>query len=167
LLGTELDRRPTIPEANTPTNNALLRTTEKTIAAKGGQEMGLDQKVVLPEGQSPSWPAARDLLAARGCMLQIRMIDGELAFPDEEPSDQWRELRVATQEGQPITVKRNSDEVQLVIWGNADQRLIQAWNALTWAFAETGQGMVHTEQGAASAIEYLKQADLPESVRAF
>lgn len=127
--------------------------------------MGLDQRVVLPAGRSPSWPAVRELLAARGCGLQIRMIDGELAFPDEEPSDQWRELRLATQDGQPITVKRDASAVQLVVWGNADRELIQAWNALTWAFAETGQGTVHTEQGSRTAAEYQKEADLPEGVK--
>jgi hypothetical protein len=127
--------------------------------------MGLDQRVVLPEGQSPSWPAVRELLVSRGCVLQIRMIDGELAFPDEEPADQWRELRLATQAGQPITVKRDASAVQLVVWGNADRTLIQAWNALAWAFAETGQGMVHTEQGPRTAAEYQKEADLPEGVK--
>lgn len=127
--------------------------------------MGMDQKVVFAKGQSPSWPATRDLLVSRGCSLQIRMIDGELAFPDEEPTVQWRELRLATQEGQPITVKRSFEEIQLVIWGNADQKLIQIWNALAWAFAEAGQGIVHTAQGPVSASDYLKQADLPESIR--
>jgi hypothetical protein len=128
--------------------------------------MGMDQKVVFANGPAPSWPAVRDLLASRGCLLQIRMIDGELAFPDEEPSESWRELRLATHGGQPITVKRSSEEVQLVIWGNADQKLIQVWNALTWAFAEVGQGTVHSSQGTLSASDYLKQADLPASTRA-
>ncbi len=108
--------------------------------------MGLNQLVSFPSGQAPSWPAVRDLLAGRKLLLQVRMIDGELAFPDEEPAETWGELRLATQDGQAITVKRTEGQVELVIWGNADQNLIQARNALASAFAEAGQGLIDTAQ---------------------
>jgi hypothetical protein len=127
--------------------------------------MGMDQIVRFPAGQSPSWNSVRDLLAARQFPVQMRMIDGELAFPDEEPGEAWSELRLATQEGQAITVIRQSGEVKLVVWGNADQKLIQAWNALTWAFAEAGQGTVSTVHGTQAAGEFWSRADLPEAVR--
>ena len=82
------------------------------------------------------------------------MIDGELAFPDEEPAENWREIRLATQEGLAVTVKRAADCVEFVVWGNADHALIRARNALTWAFALVGQGMIETEQGVKTALEF-------------
>ena len=127
--------------------------------------MGLSQTVQFSVGRLPSWPAVRDLLSSRKVLLQVRMIDGELAFPDEEPGEKWRELRLATQEGMAITVRRDADHVELVIWGNAEPRLIQARNALTWAFAESGQGLIQTAEGNQTSAGYLKQADLPVGIR--
>ena len=127
--------------------------------------MGMNQIVRFSSGRTPAWPVVRDLLTSRGFGVQVRMIDGELAFPDEEPAENWRELRLATQEGMAVTVKRAAEVVELVVWGNADQTLIRAWNALTWAFADAGQGMVDTEQGAQTADEYKKIVDLPGVIR--
>jgi hypothetical protein len=45
----------------------------------------MEQTVTFPAGNPPAWSAARDLLMTRGFRMQVRMIDGELAFPDEEP----------------------------------------------------------------------------------
>src|SRR5438270_800890 len=53
------------------TNDVVVRRIGE-FRRKGGQEMGLDQKVVLAAGHSSSWPAVRLLLASRGCVLQIR-----------------------------------------------------------------------------------------------
>jgi hypothetical protein len=127
--------------------------------------MGMSQSVQFAAGRGPSWPAVRKLLASRKFPLQVRMIDGELAFPDEEPGENWRELRLATQEGMAITVKRATDLVELVIWGNAEAGLIQARNALTWAFAESGQGLIPTAEGDQTSAEYLVHADMPEVIR--
>jgi hypothetical protein len=44
------------------------------------------------------------------------MIDGELAFPDEEPPEDWRELRIGTPEGMMVTIRRERDRVVLVVW---------------------------------------------------
>jgi hypothetical protein len=66
------------------------------------------------------------------------MIDGELAFPDEEPPQNWRELRLGTADGMMVTVRREGDRVVLVVWGNSDASLIRAWNALACTFAELG-----------------------------
>ena len=123
--------------------------------------MGMEQIVTFSGSRPPSWPAARDLLASRGFAVQVRMIDGELAFPDEEPPENWRELRVATREGQIVTVRRESDRVLLIVWGNADAKLVQAWNALTWAFAETGNGQIQTVDGWYTAAEYRSRFDVP------
>lgn len=104
--------------------------------------MGMDQTVTFA-GEPPTWPAVRDLLASRGVHVQMRMIDGQLAFPDEEPAGPWQELRVASEAGM-VTLRRVGNSVQVIIWGNADPALQQLWNALTCALAEAGNGKVQT-----------------------
>jgi hypothetical protein len=50
----------------------------------------------------------------------------------------------------------------LVVWENADVKLIQAWNALTWAFAAHGNGQIETGDGRSqTAAEFKGSADLP------
>src|SRR5262249_41313609 len=122
--------------------------------------MGMEQTVTFPAGSPPAWSVARDLLASHGFAVQVRMIDGELAFPDEEPPENWRELRVATPKGMIVTVKREGGRLVLVVWGNADPGLIQAWNALTCAFAEAGNGVIHTADGLQIAAEYWSRIHL-------
>src|SRR5262245_9709489 len=122
--------------------------------------MGMEQTVTFPAGSPPAWSAARDLLMARGFPMQVRMIDGELAFPDEEPPENWRELRLSTPEGMMVTVRREQNRVVLVVWGNGDAGLVQAWNALTWAFAKAGKGNIDTADGLQSAAEYGSRMDL-------
>jgi hypothetical protein len=126
--------------------------------------MGMEQIVTFPAGSQASWQAARDLLASHGFAFQIRMIDGQLAFPDEVPPENWRELRLATTEAM-VTVRREQNRLVLVVWGNADARLVHAWNALTWAFAHTGHGRIESSEGTRSAEEYRNQADLPAVLR--
>ncbi len=123
--------------------------------------MGMEQVVRFAD-PVPSWPAVRDVLARHGFPVQVRMIDGQLAFPDEEPGEGWRELRLGTPGGM-VTVRREPDRVLLVTWGNADRPLLQAWNALTWAFAEAGNGKIESGEGPQAAAEYRRTADLPTS----
>ncbi len=118
--------------------------------------MGMDQTVTFAGKPIPSWPAVRDLLAGQGVSVQMRMIDGQLAFPDEEPPEVWSELRVGTPPGM-VTLRRGVDQVTLVIWGNADPALRQAWNLLTWAFAEAGGGLVQTAGGPVNATAFRQQ----------
>ncbi|HEV3079561.1 MAG TPA: hypothetical protein VGY66_07270 [Gemmataceae bacterium] len=126
--------------------------------------MGMEQTVNFPAGRPPSWPAARDLLASYGFPVQVRMIDGELAFPDEEPPENWQELRLGAPEGKVVTVKREPDRLVLVVWGNADAQLVQAWNALAWAFAELASGQIQTESGSYTPVEYRRRVDLPAAL---
>jgi hypothetical protein len=107
--------------------------------------MGMEQTVRFPTAP-PAWTAARDLLAARGYTFQVCMIDGELAFPDEQPPETWRELRLRTPQGM-VTVRREANRLAFVTWGNADAGLREQWHALTWAFAEAGGGAVETAEG--------------------
>jgi hypothetical protein len=125
--------------------------------------MGMQQTVVL-EGSEPKWSAVRDLLSAAGFPVQMRMIDGELSFPDEEPGETWRELRLGTPQGM-VTVQRHANRLVLVTWGNADMALRQAWNAVTWAFSEVGRGRVETPQGPLTPAEYRQSAELPDALR--
>jgi hypothetical protein len=108
--------------------------------------MGMNQSVVF-SGQPPAWPAVAKLLADKGCPVQMRMIDGELAFPDEVPAEGWHEIRVAAA-GAMVTVRRQPGQVVLVAWGNADENQRALWNALAAAFAAAGGGTVQAPDGA-------------------
>src|SRR5262245_24543026 len=126
--------------------------------------MGMDQRVKFPGTAVPPWADVHGLLAERGFPVQVRMIDGELAFPDETPPETWRELRIGTPQGM-VTVRREPEELVFVTWGNADAAMLQAWNALTWAFAEAGGGQVLSPQGPESAADFGRRADLPAVLR--
>jgi hypothetical protein len=114
-------------------------------------------------GAVPAWDVVRQLLAGHGYPVQLRMIDGELAFPDEAPPETWRDLRVGTPGGM-VTVRREPGRVVCVTWGNAQGEMLQAWHALTWAFAEAGSGRVESPSGLLSAAEYRQQSNLPPGV---
>jgi hypothetical protein len=126
--------------------------------------MGMDQKVVFPPQNMPTWAQVADLLAQRMFPIQLRMIDGELAFPDETPPHDWRELRVGTSAGM-VTLRREADGITLVIWGNADVKMRQAWNALAWGLAHLTGGSIRTSAGDISLEEFVKVAELPDEMR--
>jgi hypothetical protein len=126
--------------------------------------MGMEQAVTFSSGLVPAWTAVHELLTSRGYGVQMRMIDGELAFPDERPSEGWRELRVGTPGGM-VAVRREPGRVVCVTFGNAQGDLLRAWNALAWAFAEAGGGRIDTAQGSQGADEYGRSADLPPELR--
>src|SRR5205085_2281676 len=54
--------------------------------------MGMELRVTFGPDAPPLWPAVAELLTTRGLTVQMRMIDGELAFPDATPPANWREL---------------------------------------------------------------------------
>jgi hypothetical protein len=126
--------------------------------------MGMEQRVELGERTQRLWPAVAELLTSHGFPVQTRMIDGELAFPDEAPPEDWRELRVGTPGGM-ITLRRQGGAIVLVTWGNADANLRQAWHALAWACAEASGGRVVTPSGAVGAADFRKAAELPPGLR--
>jgi hypothetical protein len=125
--------------------------------------MGVEQRVTFA-GSPPPWQAVRDVLARSGFPVQMRMIDGQLAFPDEEPPPSWQELRVAAAGGM-VTLRRSGQELACVTWGNADAALRQAWNALAWACAAAGAGRVQTVAGPLDAEAFRRTAELPEVLR--
>jgi hypothetical protein len=116
--------------------------------------MGVELQVAFPDGRVPAWPNVASLLAGRGLAAQMRMIDGELAFPDEEPPESWRELRVAAG-GAMITVSRGDGSLTLIGWGNMDEPQRKLWHGLAWAFASAGGGAVGAEK--LSAEEFAKR----------
>jgi len=126
--------------------------------------MGMEQVVTCAPGAVVSWTAVRDLLAQHGFPVQVRMIEGELAFPDEVPPPAWKELRVGTAQGM-VTLRRQQDRVLVVTWGNADQAMQQAWNALAWAIAEVTGGRIEAGERSDTAAEFRHRADLPPAVR--
>jgi hypothetical protein len=115
--------------------------------------MGVELTVTIPAGRSVRWPAVVERLAARGLAAQVRMIDGLPALPDEQPPDDWGELRAGTPGGM-VTLRRRPDGVSLVVWGTADAGLRRDWHVLTWAVADAAGGSVRTEAGDLTAAEF-------------
>jgi len=125
--------------------------------------MGMDQSVTFTNCPIPTWEAVSALLTAKGYPVQMRMIDGQLAFPDETPPPDWKELRIGTPQGM-ITIRSESDRLMFVTWGNADSEMQKAWNALTWAFAEAGKGSIQSDGENLSAAQFRDKSPLPDSI---
>jgi hypothetical protein len=125
--------------------------------------MGMEQIVAFPKSKSPSWAMVARLLAKYDFSVTLRMIDGQLAFPEETLPENWNEIRLGTPQGM-VTVRRDGERLILVVWGNADENLRQAWNALVWGFAEAGEGHVETTDGPRSPADYRRAADLPAAL---
>lgn len=123
--------------------------------------MGMEHTVSYSDDAIRFWPRVTELLAQHDFPVQIRMIDGELALPDEMPNDSWKELRLGTPQGM-LTLRRADKKIQVVTWGNADLPLRQAWNALAWAVAEVNKGQVQTDKGAKSSAAFREMVELPE-----
>jgi hypothetical protein len=121
--------------------------------------MGLDRTIRFPGGQPPSWEAIRAQLARVGESAPLRMIDGMPAFPDETPDPAWRELRIGTAAGM-VTIRRGTDFLTCVIWGNADAALAAAWNKVIWACAAASQGTIDSPAGPVSPAEFAQSAGL-------
>jgi hypothetical protein len=126
--------------------------------------MGLEQSITFSQGVVPRWAEVNELLDRREFRVQVRMIDGELALPDEAVPDHWRELRVSTPSGM-VTLKRQGDRVVCTAWSNADDKLKQAWNALAWSFAQVGDGRVMSPAGKYSPDEFYRVSELPNCIK--
>jgi hypothetical protein len=122
--------------------------------------MGMEQYVVFPTPEAPAWPAVADLLARAGLPVQMRMIDGELAFPDEAPPADWRELRIAAA-GAMVTLRRAAAGFTVVAWGNADDAQQRLYNAAAWALARAGGGRVQAGGDSLDAESFARQALMP------
>ncbi len=127
--------------------------------------MGMEQSISFAGKPIPLYPRIRDFLGQRGFPLQMGMIDGQIAFPDELPDENWCELRIRTPQG-TVTVRRDEVRLVFVTWGNADAAMVQAWNALVWAFAELGNGLIETAEGLLDSRTFRKRVELPPNLRA-
>jgi hypothetical protein len=105
--------------------------------------MGLQRTVTCP-APLPPWPAVLAHLSEVGLPVLMRMIDGQPAFPDEAPPDDWRELRVAVPAGM-FTLRRQPRGVAVVVWGNADESLQSAAAALAQALADLTGGHIESD----------------------
>ena len=127
--------------------------------------MGIDLYISF-SGPAPAWETIQALLRGYSYPVQTRMIDGQLAFPDEQPPETWNELRVAGPGGGMVTVRRVPEGITCVIWGNADLPTRQCWNALAWAFAEARHGIIQVDQQRLSSSQFRRSAEMPESIKA-
>jgi hypothetical protein len=121
--------------------------------------MGLDCTIRFHTGSVPVWDAIRSQLARLGEPVQLRMIDGLPAFPDESPADGWREVRVGFAAGM-VTVRREADSLTCVVWSNADPALLAARDRVAWACAAAGQGTILTPAGEVTADEFARQCGI-------
>ncbi len=93
-----------------------------------------------------TWPTIMATLQAQGIAVQMRLIDGQPAFPHEQPAETWRELRVASN-GRMVTILRKERSIDLVCWGNADEEALKFRDALAAAFAATSDNRENHSDG--------------------
>jgi hypothetical protein len=122
--------------------------------------MGMEHRIEFGPAGCPAWSGVADLLADSGFHVDVRMIDGALALPEESPPASWRELRIGTPGGM-ITVRRTGNAVSVITWENADQAMRGAWLALTWAYAQAGQGLVIYSEGELTAADFRRREKMP------
>ncbi len=122
--------------------------------------MGMEHKVNIARSTAIVWTELTAQCTARAFPLQLRMIDGELALPDETPPHDWRELRVSTSGGM-ITLRRDNEAISVVVWGNADVAMRQAWNALTLVLARITGGSIVTEGETKTPEEFATRVQFP------
>ena len=71
-----------------------------------------------------NWSKISGAMAKFEPKCTIRMADGQLTFPDEEPPTDWKELRIALPAGM-VTIRKTPTGATLVTWGNVSQELIE------------------------------------------
>lgn len=100
--------------------------------------MGMQRDIQFATAE-PTWEAVVSELRGLGEQPILRMIDGLPAFPDEQPADGWRELRVSVTGGM-VTIRRGDSGWSCVVWGNADDALRKGWDAVCAALTRAGGG---------------------------
>jgi hypothetical protein len=64
-----------------------------------------------------------------------------------------------------VTIARRGEEVAVVTWGNADDAMRRAWNAVAWAVAATGGGQIMGAAGPVSPEAFRTTAPFPPEIR--
>ena len=124
----------------------------------------MEHVIRFPGGSPPPVGPVLAHLAECHFPVQVRMIDGELTGPGERVPDRWQEVRLGTPGGM-VTIIRRDDGVAVVTWGNADEAMQSAWNAVAWAFAATGGGQILGLAGPVSPEGFRVSASLPPEMR--
>ena len=94
--------------------------------------MGMELSILAPSLDWTRIRLALDQFAPKG---SLRMADGLLTFPEEEPSPDWRELRVALPSGM-VTLKRTKNGLDLITWGIISEELLSQRNQLGLSLGE-------------------------------
>lgn len=84
----------------------------------------------------PAWSSVREKLVGQGHSPQMRMIDGMPAFPDEDPPEDWKEIRVSLG-GAMVTIRSGGSEWSFVVWGNSDEATLSHVDLLMRASSES------------------------------
>lgn len=126
--------------------------------------MGLEHVVHFLNEGSPDLRRVMALLAEHGFPVQVRMADGELTMPDEVPPEGWKEVRLGTPSGM-LTLVRRGRELFVVTWGNANDPMQRAWNAVAWAVAKAGSGQILRPEGLQNPEEFRASVPMPDGLR--
>jgi hypothetical protein len=123
--------------------------------------MGMEYTIQFSRAGVPTLPQILAVLAEQNFPVQVRMVDGELTLPHEVPPDGWKDVRLGTPSGM-VTLVRRGEELAVVTWGNADEALRRAWNAVAWATAKAGEGWITGPGGQQSVEEFRSAVPMPE-----
>jgi hypothetical protein len=114
---------------------------EVLVCNPGVNSMGMERSITF-DGPNPSWQSIRDQIAARGLTVQLRMIDGLPAFPDESPEEGWRELRFSTAGGM-MTLRLEPGRLSATVWGNSGPDLVREWDEVVQACIVAANGRLN------------------------
>ncbi|HSC70418.1 MAG TPA: hypothetical protein VLH58_03645 [Candidatus Methylomirabilis sp.] len=126
--------------------------------------MGMEHVVHFLNEGAPDLRRVMELLAEHGFPVQMRMADGELTMPNEVPPEGWKDVRLGTPSGM-VTLARRDRELLVVTWGNADDPMQRAWNAVAWAVAKGGSGQILRPGGLQDPDEFRRSALMPDALR--
>lgn len=126
--------------------------------------MGMEHTIRFPGGTAPALGQVLAVLAEHNFPAQMRMVDGELALPDEAPPEEWKEVRLGTPAGM-VTLARRGQEIAVVTWGNADEAMQRAWNAVAWAVATAGEGEIILSGGPKGPDDFRKSVAMPDLLK--
>ncbi|MGE5849794.1 MAG: hypothetical protein ACM362_06695 [Candidatus Methylomirabilota bacterium] len=124
----------------------------------------MEHAVRFPAGGPPDLRTVISLLAEHNFPVQMRMVDGELTTPDEVPPEGWKEVRLGTPSGM-VTLACRGRELLVVTWGNANDPMQRAWNAVAWAVMVAGGGQILRPEGPQDPDEFRASVPMPDALR--
>lgn len=126
--------------------------------------MGIEHVVRFPAEGSLDLRRVMALLAEHGFLVQVRMLDGELTLPGEVLPIGWKEVRLGTPSGMVTLVRRDQD-LLVVTWGNPDDPMLRAWNAVAWAVAKAGGGLIMCPEGPQGPDAFRVSVPFPDDLQ--